>query len=276
MKKSFAVSASAMTLAAVFSMPAVAYEEVSGHVEKEGGGFVGVGVISKPDYEGSDDNTTTAAPFGRYNWASGRFVSLGGTGGSESAARLRFNLVTRDVSENWTMGPLLQYRLERDDDMDNGQVKRMEKVDAATELGAFIGYQSGAWAADVSFAADVSDEHDGYLMYVKGSYDLVKTSTTTLVLGVNATWADDDYMDTYFGVNSSNVGTSGLPFYNAGDGWKNIGASLTGFYRFNKTWGMAANIAYTSMRNDAEDSPLVDGVGDQNQVNGILAVTYSF
>ena len=276
MKKSFAVSVSAMALSAIFSVPTMAADELAENVEKEGGGFIGLGVISRPDYEGSDDNTTTAAPFGRYVWGSGRYVGLGGTAGSEAAARVSLNLITRDTSENWTMGPLLQYRLERDDDMDNGQVKRMKKVDAATELGAFIAYRSGAWKADLNFAADVSDEHDGYLMYLGGSYDLMKTSTTTIALGVHATYADSDYMDTYFGVNARNVGTSGLPFYKADDGWKDMGASLTGFYRFNADWGMAAKVDYTSMRNDAEDSPLVDGVGDQNQVKGILAVTYSF
>jgi len=45
-------------------------------------------LISRPDYEGSDYNTTTAAPFGTYRWASGRFFSLGGAGGSETAARM--------------------------------------------------------------------------------------------------------------------------------------------------------------------------------------------
>ena len=276
MKKSFAVSISAMTLAAVFSVPALASDELPGNVEEAGTGIIGLGAISKPDYEGSEDNTTSAAPFGRYRWASGRYVGLGGTAGSESAARVKVNLISSDISKNWTMGPLLQYRLERDDDMDNGQVKRMKKIDAATELGAFLDFRSGPWAADLSVAADVSDEHDGYLMYLGGSYDLVQNSTMTLALGVHATWADADYMDTYFGVNASNVGTSGLPFFKADDGFKDVGASLTAFYRFNSTWGMAGKIDYTSMMNDAEDSPLVDGVGDQNQLKGVVAVTYSF
>ena len=33
---------------------------------------------------------------------------------------------------------------------------------------------------------------------------------------------------------------------------------------------------YTRMLNDAEDSPLVQKVGDENQYKAVVAVTYSF
>jgi len=278
MKSSGLSSVGAVVLFAMLGSPVMAYESISGSVES-GGGFIGLGAISIPDYEGSDDQQITVAPFGKYLWANGRYVSLGGTGGSENAGRLSLNLITTDRSENWAFGPLVQYRLKRDDDMDNRQVKRMKEVDAATELGAFVGFQTGPWSAEVSFAGDVSDEHDGYLVYLKGGYDILQTSEVSLTLGFETSWADSDYMDAYFGVNSKNVGTSGLPFYNAGSGFKDVGLNLTGVYFFNKTWAIGANAAYTRMLNDAEDSPLVEGnqgVGDKNQLAGVLAVLYSF
>ncbi len=278
MKSVLLSSAAAVALSATLASPVMAYEDVS--VVAEGGhGFVGLGVISKPDYEGSDDNKTTAAPFGRYRWASGRYASLGGTGGSETAGRLGFNLITTDSSENWTFGPLLQYRLKRDDDVENRQVEKMKEVDAATELGVFVGFKAGPWSTELSFAGDVSDEHDGYLVYLKGSYELMKTGKVLVALGANTSWADSNYMDTYFGVDSSNVGNSGLPFYNADSGFKDATLSLTGVYFFNRTWAVAGVASYTRMLNDAEDSPLVEGnqgVGDKNQPAAVVAVLYSF
>lgn len=277
MKSVLISSAAVVALSVALASPVMAYETVSG--AQGGQGFIGLGVISKPDYEGSDDQKITAAPFGKYFWASGRSVSLGGTGGSESAGRLSLNLITRASSENWTFGPLLQYRLKRDD-VDNSQVDDMKDVDAAVELGVFVGFETGPWSADLSFAGDVSDEHDGYLVYLSGNYELMKTSKVNLSLGVRTSWADSNYMDTYFGVDNNNVGNSGLPFYNADSGAKDVGLNLTGVYHFNKTWSAGANASYTRMLGDAEDSPLVDGgnqsVGDENQYAAILAVLYSF
>ena len=275
MKTLILSSAAAAGLLAALASPAMAYQSVDA-VTPGGKGFVGLGVISKPDYEGSDENKTLVAPFGKYVWASGRYVRLGGSGGSESAGRLSLNLATSDAL---TFGPLLQYRLKRDDDVDNKQAKRMKEVDAATELGAFVGFKTGPLSAELSFAADVSDEHDGYVVYLKGDYELMKTSKVILSMGVDTSWADSNYMETYFGVNTKNVGTSGLPFYKPDSGFKDIGLNLTGMYFFNKTWGIAANTSYTRMLNDAEDSPLVEGsqgVGDKNQLSAVLAVTYSF
>ena len=278
MKSVLLFSATALALSAVFTSSVMAYDDVT--VDTTGGkGFVGIGVIAKPDYEGSDENETRVAPFGRYAWASGRYVNLGGTGGSENAGRLSLNLITTDSSENWTFGPLLQYRLKRDDDVDNQQVKRMKEVDAATELGAFVGFRTGPWSTELSFAGDVSDEHDGYLVYLKGAYKLMQTSKVMVSLGVDTSWADSSYMETYFGVDNKNVGNSGLPFYKPDSGFKDIGLSLTGVYYFNKTWAVGGVASYTRMLNDAEDSPLVEGnqgVGDKNQLSGVVAVLYSF
>ena len=67
-----------------------------------------------------------------------------------------------------------------------------------------------------------------------------------------------------------------MPRYGADSGLKDIGISLTGHYKFNKSWGLLGNVGYTRMLGDAEDSPLVDGVGDENQYSAVLAVTYSF
>ena len=274
-KKHVTLGATLLTLGITVS-PVMAYEEMSNEVSKgEAGGFIGLGAAYSPDYEGGDDYEASIAPFGRYNWGSGRYVSLGGTSGTEKAARLRVNLVSTAQSDTWEFGPLLQYRLERDD-VDNNRVDRMRDVDAATELGVYGGFKSGPWAAGVGFVADVSSEHDGALVYMKGKYDIPVNDSFAMNVGAHLTYADDDYMDTYFGVSANDSVRSGLPRYSADSGLKDIGISLTGHYMFNKSWGLLGNVGYTRMLGDAEDSPLVDGVGDENQYSAVLAVTYSF
>ncbi len=107
----------------------------------------------------------------------------------------------------------------------------------------------------------------------------MQTSKVLVRLGVETSWADSSYMETYFGVDNNNVGTSGLPFYKPDSGFKDASLSLTGVYFFNKTWAVAGVASYTRMLDDAEDSPLVEGnqgVGDKNQPAAIVAVLYSF
>ena len=271
------ITASAALLALVVSTaPVMAYEEMSHDVSKgQAGGFIGLGATYSPDYEGGDDYEGRIAPFGNYRWASGRYVSLGGTSGNEKAARLKANIIAKDQSNVWEFGPLLQYRLERDD-VDNNKVDKLKGTDAATELGLFVGFKSGPWSTSLSYATDVSSEHDGYLWYINGGYDIKVNDKFKMTLGAHLTWADDDYMDDYFGVSGSESVNTGLSKYTASSGFKDAGIGLTGHYMFNKKWGLLGNIGFNRMLNDAEDSPIVDDVGDENSYEMVLAVTYSF
>jgi outer membrane protein len=241
----------------------------------EAGGFVGLGVGYAPDYEGSEDYEAAPALFGAYNWASGRSIELGGAPGSGSAARLSSNLISESTSSTWRLGPLLQYRMERDD-VDNNKVDRMEDIDGTAELGAFVGFKQDRLSAELSFAADVGDEYDGYLVYLKGDYAIPVNDSFKLKLGAHLSYADSNYMDTYFGVSSRDATRSGLSRFNADSGLKDWGLSLTGNYSINKSWGLMGVVAYNRLMNDAEDSPLVNDVGDENQFKGTIAVTYAF
>lgn len=277
MKNTGLVAASILLGSTVTITPVLAAEDDIAEVAGESGaGFIGLGVSYKPDYEGSDDYEGNIAPFGRYNWASGRNISLGGTAGSESAARVKGNILRKEGRDGLELGPVLQYRMKRDDDVDNKRVSKMKEVDAATEAGAFIGFTSGNWSGDITFATDVSSEHDGSLLYFNGGYRIPVNDKFDMKLGAHVTWADDDYMDTYFGVSNSDSVRSGLNRYSASSGIKDAGISATGFYRFNQTWGVAGLVGYTQMLNDAEDSPLVDDVGDESQLKAVVAMTYSF
>ena len=276
MKNTALIAAGILLGGAITMTPVLAGEDDISEAAGGGGGFVGLGMTYKPDYEGSDDSEGGIAPFGRYNWASGRYIQLGGTQGSESAARLKANILRKEGRDGLELGPVLQYRMKRDDDVDNKKVSKMKEVDAATEAGAYIGFTSGNWSGNITYATDVSSEHDGSLMYFNGGYRMPVNDKFDMILSAHVTWADDDYMDTYFGVSNSDSARSGLKKYSASSGIKDAGMSVTGFYRFNQTWGLAGLVGYTRMLNDAEDSPLVNDVGDENQMKAVVAVTYSF
>ncbi|MBW2643910.1 MAG: MipA/OmpV family protein, partial [Deltaproteobacteria bacterium] len=87
-----------------------------------------------------------------------------------------------------------------------------------------------------------------------------------ITTSLSTTYASDDYMETYFQVDSKNVGTSGLPFYNADSGIKDVGLSVVADYSLNKSWSIMGIGSYTLLVGDAEDSPVVDDEGSENQM----------
>lgn len=226
-------------------------------------GVAGLGVGAAPDYEGSDDTTGIPLFMFQHNYDSGRFVKLMGP-------NLKVNLL---ADKQFSLGPVLNYRMERDD-VDNKQVDRMHKVDAAFEAGVFGGVNIDNILLGIELLADVSDEHDGYTAQATAGYRWKAMPELTLTPGVFVTYANSDYMDTYFGVDSSDAVRSGLPYYSADSGFKDVGVNLIAHYTPWEKWGIMGLASYKALLNDAKDSPLVDDVGDDNQFMFGLMVTY--
>ncbi len=93
----------------------------------------------------------------------------------------------------------------------------------------------------------------------------------------SSTWASDDYMQTYFGVNATQSAQSGLPTFSADSGFKDVGGTLMLDWRGDgwQNWSLRALFAYYRLLGDAdESSPIVD-VGSENQLFGGLMFVYS-
>ena len=231
-------------------------------------GMVGLGAGMAPDYEGSEDNTGVPLFLFQHNYDSGRFFKLNGP-------KLKVNLL---ADKQVNLGPVLNYRFERDD-VDNDRVDDMDKVDAAFEAGVFGGVNFNNVLLGLELLADVSDEHDGYLAELSAGYRWQAMPALSVTPTLFLTYADDDYMDTYFGVNAGNRGSnlpSSLPDYSADSGLKDVGLNLVAHYTPWEQWGIMGMFSYKALLNDAKDSPLVDDEGDKNQYKASVAVSYSF
>jgi outer membrane protein len=226
-------------------------------------GMAGLGAGIIPDYEGSEDYKGTPLFMFSQNYENGRFVKLMGT-------NLKVNLIP---DKQYSLGPVLNYRMSRDK-VDNDQVQAMNKVDAAIEIGGFAGVDVNNLLLGLEVLADVSDAHDGVTAQATAGYRWKAMPALTLTPGVFLTYASDDYMDTYFSVNSSSRGSSTLPRYSADAGFKDVGLNLVASYTPWEKWGIMGLFSYKMLLNDAKDSPVVDDVGDKNQMSVGLMATY--
>ena len=239
---------------ATTTAPAIAGEYTAG---------LGLGVA--PDYEGSDDTTTVPLLMFRGEYESGRSFELEGT-------QFKLNVL---ADKSYSFGPLLNYRSGRDD-VDNNRVDKMKDIDDAFEARVYGGVNIDIFLIGLEMLADISNEHEGTLVKATAGYRWKAMPDLAVSPGVFTTYADDDYMDTYFGVNAKNRGNSGLPGFEADGGLKDVGFNLSAHYTPWQNWGVMGVLSYASLLNDAKDSPIVDDEGDDQQMFFGVMATYRF
>lgn len=226
---------------------------------------LGLGPGLKPDYEGSDDYTGAILPFASVVWGNHMSFEMLGN-------KAKFNLIPSAI---WKGGLIGEYIPERDN-VDDNKVDKLEKVDTSIMLGGFFGFEYNNWSASIEAMADVADGNDGNIVRLNGGYRIPISDTWRVGFGVFTTWADDDYMESYFGINSANSAKSGLSTFDADEGFKDVGLNFTATYQPWQHWGFMGLASYKRLLNDAEDSPVVDDQGSANQLTAGVLVFYKF
>jgi MipA family protein len=232
---------------------------------------LGLGAAVAPDYEGSDDYK--GVPL--WNLRVGNlyhpdtYVHVLGT-------TLKSNFLP---SDHWRLGISGRYIPERND-VDDNRVNELQNVDASGMLGVMGGYDFIAGpqrdlGVMIDVKTDVSSDN-GTLATLQGFYNSVLGPRSRFGLSVDTTWADDNYMSSYFGVNGSNAARSGLHQFHASEGLKDAGVTVSYSYAFGERWGVTVLGRYDRLLNDAADSPIVDDRGDPNQFIVGLLVNFTF
>jgi outer membrane protein len=224
-----------------------------------------------PDYEGSDDYQLVPL----WNLRIGNlyhpstFVQVIGP-------RLRSNFLP---SDHWRLGLSGQFIKERDD-VEDDQVDDLEKVDPSAMLGVAGGYDFFAdprqhLMLEVDVRQDVANDN-GFLASVRGLYGRPLTENWRFDGLVSSTWADEDYMSSYFGIDAADAARSGLDQFSADEGFKDIGFGGSVTYRLFERLSVSGLASYTRLIDDAADSPVVDDAGDENQFVAGALINYRF
>lgn len=263
----------AVVLGTVFATVANQTAQAQGFIEIETvPAIIAVGLGSAPDYRGSDDNAFGIFPYFRYQFlGQERYVQL-------LANELSLNLLN---SSKFRFGPVLNYHFGRDDDIEDDVVKRMREIDDTVEAGVFgdMVWRDPAnprnrFIVGASVLQDIGDESDGWRARLSARWWRQVSRAFDLQLGAGLIYADDDYNDTYFGVNADNVGTSGLPLFTADSGVNEYYLTVGGMMYLSKTWVAGAGLRASKLAGDAKDSPIVEDRGDDTQLIFGVALGY--
>ncbi|MDX1401317.1 MAG: MipA/OmpV family protein [Kiloniellales bacterium] len=232
---------------------------------------IGAGAGIAPDYEGSDDYE----PIPLWNIKASKlyhddtYVQIFGT-------KLNSNLLPHD---NIRLGISGQYIFERDN-VDNTQVNRMRDTDDGFLLGIMAGYDfdlshGGIFGIEFDARYDTGGNIGG-LYTGRLKYMAPFGSSWVFSAGAETTYATDDYMDEFFGVDAGNVGTSTLTAYDPDGGFKDVGLNTSLTYNFSQSWSVTGIARYTRLIGDADDSSPITDQGSENQLLGGLLVNFRF
>lgn len=249
------------------SPAAEAQEAVGGSGFSVGlGGSVGI----RPRYEGSNEYEAYGFPL---------VLPMFGGDNTAFAGRVKFRGID-DVryrafdAGGFEIGPLAGYVFGRDED-DGRLLYGLGDVDDGIILGGYAGYRLGIVLFDVSYHQIVSGDDDGYFVRFGAEVDTYVAPGVKGVARVGTTFADDNYMTSYFGVSpvqSANSG-AGLPVFDADAGIKDFHIGLATVIDLTDRWKLHAGGRYARLLGDAADSPVIE---TKDQFSAIVGLSYRF
>ena len=225
--------------------------------ERKWAARIGLAGGVSPDYEGSDDYDFGFGPNIAASWQD-RIFFIGKSLGA--------NIIKE---KNFKAGPILSWTPGRDED-DNSRLDGLGDVDSSIEAGGFLAYRMKPMRFRLEIRQDINSGHEGALVELSGGTTIPFVNPLVL-LSLGTTWASDDYMESFFGIDAGQSGASGLKEYNADAGIKDVKISLTAGYAITPRWRVGGKLEYKRLVGDAADSPIVD---DENQF--LAGITFSY
>ncbi len=259
-----------IALGAMMLAPAAAMAQDKPADADEFSGYTTIGIAAVPDYEGADDHRILPLVDGKVSWGE-RYIAIEGPA-------IRANILG---SETFEFGPVAAFTFGRDAKIKDLAVARLGAIDDAYEVGAFGAVNLDVGGNDklrlgVQGVHDVSDVHGGFVVTASATYTAPVGERLTLMFDLGASYANDDYAETYFSVSPDGSLASGLAAFDAKGGLKDVGAQFTASYRIGDNWGIAAQAGYRRLLGDFADSPVVSGGGSADQLSGGIGIFFTF
>lgn len=246
----------ALALASAVFMPLAQAQQAP-----QDGGRIGLAALGTYEYSGSDETRTLVLPTLDYTWANGWFAGVNGVG------------------RQWTAGERLQYGLKVGFDMGREEgrstaLRGLGNVDASAEVGGFARYALGnGFAAKTSLRAGSGVDSKGALWDLGLEYGQALGTSWRLGSELTATYANADYLQSYFGVTAKQAQASGYVVYTPSAGLRDVSARVSLTYLISPQWSLTGGLRHTQLLGDAKDAPMVRKTSANT---ALLALGYAF
>jgi len=238
----------------------------SGLAQAESGGkagksdwdaVLGLGVAAAPVYEGSTHYLAIPIPMLAISWR--QTVSLGveglsishKTGGLRYGAGLTYDTGRKDDGKNVFGMSSGDHRLEG-----------LGTINSAVGLKAFASFDLHPRETipqvilDASVTKLFGSNNDGVLVQGGLSMPFQLGQNWRLTPKIGTTWANDRYMNEYFGVTTEQASRSQFASYRAKAGMKDVSIGLNATYSIDENWFASCDMRLKKLLGDADSSPV--------------------
>lgn len=212
--------------------------------------YAGAAVAVVPEYEGAQEHRILPVPLLSYET---RHFFLSPRLGMP-AAGFRWS-----PGGQFSTGLFVSVGLGRDAD-DAAILRGLDDLDDHAVYGGYLAWEPGRFSTTLAYRRAAKDDY-GSSWDLRLSYQLLQRERDVVTVGVGTAWADDDYMQTWFGITpqQASLSQAGLPAYAASAGIKSANASASWLHRFDGSrWSVLASVGVNALQGDARDSPVVE------------------
>lgn len=235
---------------------------LAGGAAEKDRGSVGLAVIAGMAYQGADERRTLVLPGLDYQWRNGWFAGTrNGIGYNFGQTReLQYGLrVTADFGR---------------DESRSDALRGMGDIDPKPELGAFLNYSlNKEITLTSSLRYGSGNDSAGMVIDLGAGYSTKLSPLWRLGFGASMTLANEDYMQSYFGVTAAQSASSGYVAYRPELGLRDVRANAALSYQITPSVAILTTLSVSSLQGDAKDSPLTR---QATSVTGVAAVSYEF
>jgi len=228
----------------------------------QSGGMLGVAAISTPEYQGSSKNRKLLVPVVDYQWANGWFA--GGSNG---------------LGYNFSDDPVINFGVRM-----TGDIGRKEKraklllglgdIDARPEVGAFFTFNPDAntfFGSSVRYGA--GNDKKGMLFDLSAGFTEVWNKNLRAGASLGASYANDNYMQSFFGINPTQASRASHKIYTPKAGLRNTYVSAFVSYMIDDRTSLNLIVTSDRLAGDTKSSPLSEKTRTSSVVG---AFTYHF
>jgi outer membrane protein len=212
--------------------------------------IVGGGVINEARYPGSRYHFTRGLPLVSVSY--GRFFIGAVPGGGTPAGAGAYLLHT----EHWAVGldiggDARRPRRATDDPILRG----WGDIPGTARAGIFATYTRD-WLSVRGSVSDAVAHHEGLLASLAVEAKYHATERLTLSIGPEVTWVNNQYAQTFFGINAAQSEIAGIAPYRAKSGINTLGGSAGATYMLTDHWSLGTYVSYGRLQGDAANSPV--------------------
>lgn len=206
---------------------------------------MGLGVAETARYVGSDQQRLRLMPVLNATWSNGWFAGF-----------------PRGIGYNFSADPRIEYGLKLGVDMGRKSnvspaLNGLGNIGARPEPGAFVNYSlSKELRLTTGLRYGAGRDSQGMLLDAGLHYHIPVDDKQAMTVGVSTTYANSNYMQSYYGVNATQSASSGYAMYTPGAGIREIDLTASYRYKLDRQWSLLTGATLGQLGSAVKAAPM--------------------